>query len=477
MKKQLYSYLILVIFAYQTRIYSTTATITQHDFYPLHATLYPFDFLNEQRKAAIKGMTHHPMPERMRFCATAFGQKATLGRDQDKVECPAGDIHGRWNMVGLTYGTVPTGHTLPALLTAAAGQTYQDGQLLSHENYSDVNDHLGHFSIPLRYIKMGARFDFSVRIFSDIVLQVQTGIADIKQTHTKFLDQGDPLVYTTAIPVQDIYGSTAAPADLVADRATIANWLMDPHELIFEQMGLNIQDFHATGPEDVLLSLIWRHNFAINKPGSYDQSDDEFNRDHEWSQFIMTPFFKVTGIVGIGKEKDQTKAFSIPFGNNKHNGVSIATGLSMDFYETIEFTWQAGASHFFKRDISGMYVPNDERQRGVFPFKTDVSYAPGKTWFFTCALNAYHFMEKLSFYTEYIYTSHAKDTVKLLTPDTAFKPHVLEDHTKWAVQAMNIGFNYDFSPYMKAGFTWQAPLVRRGAYKTNTLAVTLAGTF
>jgi hypothetical protein len=477
MKKKFYSYLLLVCCLYQIALFATVPTATQHDFYPLHATLYPFDFLHEQHKAEIKSMTRHAMPERIRFCATAFGQKATLGRDQDKTECPAGDIYGRWNMVGLTYGTVPTGKTLPVLLTAAAAQTYQDGQLLSYENYSDVNDHLGHFSIPLRYIKMGARFDFSVRIFSDIVLQVETGIDDIKQTHTKFLDQGDPLVYTTTIPVQDIYGNTAAPADLVADRATIATYLMDPHELIFEQMGLNIQDFHATGPEDVFLSLIWRHNFVINKPVSYAQSDYEFNDNNEWSQFIMTPFFKVTGVIGIAKEKDNTKAFSIPFGNNKHNGLTISTGLSMDFYETIEFAWQAGASHFFKRDITNMYVPNDERQRGVFPFKTDVSYAPGKTWFFTCALNAYHFMDKLSFYSEYVYTSHSKDTITLKTPDSAFKPYVLEDQTKWAIQAMNIGFNYDFSPYMKAGFTWQAPLVRRGAYKTNTLAVTLAGTF
>lgn len=487
MKKQYFRIFTLFAVAFFS-LKSAPVTLTQNDFYPLHSTFYPFDFLNENAKEYEKGTTKTRINERMRFTISGFGQKADRARDQNKVDVPAGDVRGRWNMLGLLYGTAPSGQSLPSRLTTAAAATYQDGQRLDHENYSDVNDNLGHFSIPLKYRKVGARFGFHTRILQDFVVSVEGGLADIKQIYTSFNNTGAPSAVTTdssgtttaiTINPQDIYGSntpSGIDTDLATDRATIADQLMDPHELIFEDLGYDIKDFHTQGAEDCFISFLWRHNFHVNNAleEEVEYDDDE---DDNWEEFIFTPFFKVTGILAIGKDQDPNLAFSIPFGNNGHHGVSLATGFSMDFYESIEFAFDAGTSHFFKREISGMRVPNDERQTGVFPFKTDVSYDPGKTWHFSVGMNAYRFMDKLSCYAQYLFVTHSKDTIKLLTQDAAFVPNILEDQTKYAIQAANFGFTYELSPHIKFGFAWQAPISRRGAYKTNTFVLTLAGTF
>lgn len=470
---------LLLLLAQTYNVISAPPMMTQNDFLPLHSTLYPFDFLNLHHKEYEKGLANQTIRERMRLSVSVVGQKATTARNQAKETVEVGDYRGRWNMLGLLYGNVPTGQTRPALLTTAAAQTYHDGQLLNHENYTDINDNLGHFSIPLKYRKLGVRFDFSVRLAEDLLVKVEAGIADIRQVYSAFTNMGQSNKARLLSNSEDYHpDNSITDAQVEADLLTVDTNLMDNHQQIFDQMGLNIQDYHATGAEDVFVTCLWRHNFHINTMKDNGSHHDYIYEDvDEWGKFIMTPFFKITGIVGIGKKQDPTRAFSMPFGNNGHHGVSLTTGFSMDFYESVEISWEAGTSHYFKRDIAGFYVPTNEEQTGVFPFKTDVSYDPGKTWFFSCAMHAYHMIDKLSCYLQYIFTTHSKDSIKLIKEDTAFKPHVLENQTKWTVQAANIAFNYDLSPHMTAGFAWQAPIARRGAYKTNAIAITLAGTF
>ena len=467
------------LFCLSTGMITAHYTATQNDFAPLYTTRYPFGFLNENRKEFEKGLIKQTIKERAQLSVTLYGQQAdaTDGSNQDKVECNNGDIYGRWNMIGLTYGAVPTGQTRPALLTAAGGATYHTAERLDHKNYSDTADIMGHFSIPLKYRKAGARMTFSTRIFDDIVLSVQGGVADIKQTYTAFENYARteaPLTALKAHP-ETVYGDGGVTAaNIEIDLGTIDTNLMNVHEQIFDQMGLNILDTRQTGAEDVYVSFVWRHNKHVNDPES---DGDYVYEDDEWERFILIPFFKVTGGIGIGKKKDPAVAFSVPFGNNGHHSLDFTAGLSADFYQDVEITFDVGATHSFKREIHGMFVPTDELQTGVFPFKTDVNYEPGKTWHGGVSLNAYHFLNKLSFYVQYMYINHSCDSITLLTPDSAFKPSVLEDVTKWTIHAANVGFNADLSPHISFGAAWQAPIARRGAYKTNTIAVSLVGTF
>jgi hypothetical protein len=469
--RNFYKVIALCVFAGTSTVIGNSATLSQNDFWPLRATDYPLTFLNANQKEVDKDQTDDQILEIMHMSISGFGQTASKGRNHEKKEeGELGDIQGRWNMVGLLYGSTPTGQTEPALLTTASTQTYDDGNTLDHPNYTDVKDQLGHFSVEAKYRKVGVRAKFQGRILNDFVFTVQGGVADMRVTVSAFHDGAKTTPAGSNVDLVDYYGTTTPPSAggaLAIDKATIETYLMDVRDQIFTQMGLDGESWSNSGVEDIDASLSWRHNFHTNQ----ERNDDN------WDEFICTPHFTVGGILGIGKERDESKRMSLPFGSNGHHAVYVSSGMSVDFYDTVEFAFQASGTHFFKRKISGMFIPTDERQTGIFPYKTDVDYDPGITWNFSFSMNAYHYSDKLSFYAQYLFTNHTKDTISLVTADTAFKPTVLEKRSNWTVQAANFGFNLDLTPAMTLGIAWQAPIARRAAFKTNTLILSLIGTF
>jgi hypothetical protein len=122
-------------------------------------------------------------------------------------------------------------------------------------------------------------------------------------------------------------------------------------------------------------------------------------------------------------------------------------------------------------------VPNSLCQLGVYPFSTTVSYQPGANWNFGGKLSAYHFLDRLSVYFQYMFVQHEKDKICVLDNDPAFTPEVLERNSDWKVQLANVGFNYDCSPNILLGLFWQAPLAQKGTYKSTTLMFTFNATF
>jgi len=492
----------LFIFSTQLLGYGT---LTQNDFFPVYSTQWPYSFMNENFKAVEKQMTDRRLNERVKITLTSFAQKASKTRDTEKNETYLGDRVGPWNFIGLTYGTVPAGQTFTtSLQNAINNATYQDGQPITYTNYSDTNQNLGFLSVPLKYQKIGMRFGAEARLLNDFVFFVRGGFAQIKQTAginaadaaatatvTSTTNGLGPVVpigpfinrelrqnYTAGTPpvangrvvqLQDYYGTSTPGGGITTvepDIAMVETNLIQKYQTIFNELGVNIGDFNETGPEDICAGAVWRHNFFIN-----------VNDAQEYAPFIMTPFFGITGSIAIGKEQDPNKAFSLPFGNNGHHALSINTGFSMDFYETVEISWQAGATHFFKRDVPGLFVPTDDLQQGIYPFRTNVTVDPGKTWYFNFGMNAYHFIDKLSFFGQYLFLTHSQDTYTLLKADSAFKPGRLSQDSIWKVQAMNLGLHYDFSPHLSFGALWQTPLMQRAAYKTNTIALSMTLVF
>jgi len=464
--KKFYKVIALCVFACANNIIGNSATLSQNDFWPLFASDYPLTFLNANQKEVDKEQTNDKILEIMHMSISGFGQVASKGTNHDKKEeCPLGDIQGRWNMVGLLYGSTPTGQTQPALLTTAAATNYTDGTALSSTAYTDVKDQLGHFSVEAKYRKVGVRGKFQGRILNDFVFTVQSGVADMHVTVSSFYNAGLTIPTAVAVAPTDYTGTTTD--NVAADKIIIETNLIDKRDQIFTQMGLDGESWSNSGVEDIDASLTWRHNFHAN----------EERNDEQWEEFICTPHFTVGGILGIGKEKDESKRMSLPFGSNGHHAVYVSGGMSIDFSDTVEFAFQASGTNFFKRKINGMFIPTDERQTGIFPYKTDVDYAPGITWNLSFSMNAYHYSDKLSFYAQYLYTNHTKDAITLITADTAFKPDVLAQQTNWTVQAANFGFNLNLTPAMTLGIAWQAPISRRAAFKTNTLILSLIGTF
>jgi len=191
----------------------------------------------------------------------------------------------------------------------------------------------------------------------------------------------------------------------------------------------------------------------------------------------MTPFFCLAGSFSPGKVAPATELFRVPFGNDGHSSVGFNSGLMFDFIETIEIGAEVGVTHFFSRDFCNYPVPTHPYQCRLYPFRTDVCISPGLNWFFGAKISAYHFLDKLSMYFEYIVLEHKMDKIKLNCPDPAFLPEVLEDMSTWKAKFGNVGFTYDISPNIALGFFWQTPISERGSFRSTTIMGTFNATF
>lgn len=449
--------------------HTTAFMINQNDPYPQYSSEYPLSFLGIGYKENNKGRSATVEEETCHFSFAPFGQRALSAVNNQKNSLPSsssgtpnlGDLRGRWSMIGLLYGSIPQGETQPALLTAAAAQTYQDGQRLNNLNYKDINNQLGFFSVPLTYKKVGIRCEGQFRFARVFVLGVQAGFADIKQTTSPFQDQS-----SSAGPVSNIYGNTGNITDLKPDIGTVQQFLTDlpVAQQIFDQLGYNTRNFNKSGVEDLFVSLTWRDHIFFNTGK---------DKKKEWSSFCIMPFITLKGSFGVGDKKKTADLFGLPFGNNGHHSVQLSGGLSFDFTETLEMSTHFGGTHYFKRKITDMYVPTSKGQRGIFPYTADVNYEPGKSWFFTVGCNSHHFLDKLSMYAEYYFIQHEKDSITVINNDPAFVPSVLEDLTVFTVQGLNLGATYDLSENVCLGAVWQFPVNLRNAYETNTITANL----
>ncbi len=500
-------------------MYGKIPIFTQNDPYPFFSTAYYADFYDEDLKYYEKGNGTAKGYEKPRICMTFMGyvQKATQGCaydpsfytfpsiqsvatnptagaggtpqspennqgwafptlvDDGSNTIPAGDIYGYWGVLALGYGNVPAGQSQSALIQAATAQKYQDGQPLSHDQYSDTQNFLGFLSIPLKYQKAGFRFSFAFDLNNNFTFLLNMGIANVKQTagNQSFIDlsphannTGDtaPGKFAPGYP-ESVYGTTT-PAGIALnsmnpDVNTVESAYIVNVFTIFQQIGLDVSDVNSSGMEDTYCTLLWHQNMHINEQKSKE--------DEGWTPFIFTPFIKFTGIFATGRVKDEAKAFDLPLGSNGHNGIHLAAGMNFDFFDTLEFCVAGGTTHFFRRAISGRFVPNDPYQSAIYPFKTDVIEKPGEIYFFTLGINAYYFIDRLSTNFEYVYMNKAQDSLTLIVPDTSFFPQRLEMVSASKVQLFNWSLEYDISENMSFGAILQKPFKVRGAYKSTTI--------
>jgi len=439
-------------------------TLNYNDGYQLFGTVLPTAVLNRECRELLK-QEGNGIDERFFFSTSMYGQKATTARNLKKETSFVNDVHGRLNMIGLTYGALPQGTIQPALLQTAALQTFQNNPLLgvsiSNPTYTDLTQNFGFFTAPGKYHKIGLRFQASVRPFQDLIFTVQAGIADLQQTVS--------LVGMTPLALAaNVYPANAVitPTQFALDQTTVEQYLMEPAQQIFQQLGVSVGNIQQTGPEDVSFYAILRHNFPVNQ-----DADPE-----EWAYFIFTPILQIGATAAAAKATSPYKLYDLSLGNNRHQSLNIAAGFSLDFAETLELDFFTGITHFFSRTYLAR-VPTSQFQSTLFPYTTNIVSKPGESWFISLGLNAYHLMDNLSIYAQYLYMGHLKDKISLVTPDPAFLPSRLEQDSPFKIQVANFGFDYDLSPNFAIGLGYQWPLARRGAYKTNTVLLNLTLTF
>jgi len=446
-----------LLFVCNTRLYAdpNLSSLTRNDGYPVFTTLDPHTFLYTKEKLKYK----YPEFAKQKhdfvgISISPFGQNADRGRDLAGKKVELSDLTGRWNILALLFGQIPAGKELPPTLQEAFDELFPGvpvGTLNDCANI-DPNEQFGFMSFPLKYRKRGVRIDIEANLVAGFGLKFDAGIVSIRQTVTGIIDR------TCEFNKQ-------CPFEPTIDTAKVKELLTSKIKKVATEIGLNLSDFCETSADEIRLNLFWRHAYELNRG------------EPEWPHTLFIPFFEIGGSFSPGRKKKSCEAFGVPFGNNDHSAIGATVGLNFDFIDTIEIGAEVGITHFFDRDFENFFVPTSQFQSSIFPFSTDVTVSPGHNWHFGAKIAAYHFLEHLSMWFQYLIVEHKEDCIKVKKCDEAFLPEVLEERSSWKLKVANIGFNYDISPNIGLGFLWQAPLSQRNTYRTTTIMASFYATF
>ena len=437
---------------------------------PPYTTTYDTNFHVWQKEVMRGHPRNKSSREMFMMNISPFEQKAKIAKNELGTKVELGDIYGKWNILAMLYGNVPTSvaSALPSPLVTAAGKYYNDGiTLLNSETEftaTKQNDTFGVFTVPLRYRKDGCRCKFAFNVFDDLSITLQTGFAATK------VSTGDPISTpaSTARTIDgfiDLTGNNTTVPDYSDNIPIVQKELMNKMDEIGKGLGVDFGEYSDTSIEDFSSALYWQHSFNMNK-GS-----------REYPPIIFTPYLLVSGTIATAKEKDRTKALCVPAGNDGHHSVGFSLGTNFDFEHTIEVGLEAGYTHFFDRTVSNYRIPNSRRQSGIFPFAADAKVKPGANLHFTGMIYSKHFTDKASVYASYNLVTHQKDSITLVKADSNFFPDELEKKSTWTSQTANLGMSFDLSPNMNVGVLWQAPLTRKSAYKSATILGSLCVVF
>jgi hypothetical protein len=432
-------------------------TLSRNDYFPVHSTLDPHAYLYTRTKEQLHERTDEtPKLNHFSLAISPFGQNADMGKDIFNNDSQLGNLNARWSMLALTMGNIPSNQSWGTNLTAARSALFGVGptQVFNASCVIDPQQQFGFFEFPATYRKRGLRFDMEVGIAGGFGIEICGGGADINFMLTNSFTDLTP---GSTAPSCDTASSNPAPYPNVT-KDNVETYLMCKLNAIAQEIGLELHDMHKAAAEDTTLGLFWRHGFKLPA-----------DKDHGWEQFLVIPHLFVAYIAPTGQEKKTAHAFDLPFGNNGHKAVGVKGGIDLDFTETIELGWELGFVHFWDHRFNDYFVPTSALQQGIFPFKTDVSITPGFNWHFGLHIQAHHFLEKLSFYGQWVIMEHKNDKIKICNGDSAYVPEALECKTGWKAQVFNTALNYDISPHIGLGMLWQAPLSQRNAFRSTTL--------
>lgn len=478
-------------FCFYTSYIEAITLYSRQDPVPLFSTLDPHTFIYRRYRQEL---LQHELDEQ-RACdffhlgISPFGQNANEGKNNCLERVELGDLNGRWFMIGLLYGPVPAGRTLPPSLVAARAALFPGVVgVINDCNGFDPKQLMGFFSVPLTYRKRGIRFQLEAQLTPTIGVRVETGLADIYQSvcpsyicpcppevtaDPPTVSTQDPDVHCAAVCATYI-NETDKPTNLPNPRPNLPQvnvdnvnkYLMCPFKcIIAPEICLNIDNYHKLSVEDIRAGVYWRHAYLIN--------DTRLG----WPEFLFVPFAMAEASFAISKKIPGNEVYGVSAGNNGHNALGLSAGMDGEFANSIEIGFNAGYTHFFKKGVRCMPVPTSCFQQGIYPFTTDVSVAPGANWDFGAKMSAYHFLERLSFFFQYVLVIHENDSIKLKQCDSTFQPHLLEQKSSFKTQVANVGFNYDVSPNISLGFLWQAPLQQQRSYRSTTIMFGFNATF
>lgn len=521
--------ILLLATGFPNQIQTHVTSLARNDADPVFTSIDPQEYLLLCQKLRLEDVDWACQRGcHVQFSISPFGQNANEGKMLNgfpfpsvvtpepcptPVSCdnsvPLGDLTGRTDMIALLYGNVPQGERLPPSLQEAkealfcgsgstAGVSIQKldpdtgeyvvintessdpdiNDLLSptfaipdiNSQYLDLKDqNFGFFSFPLTYRKRGLSFDLEIG-YGDVGLHLQTRVSSIRQTVVDRINktptENFPTTQPDPVPQPDPTPDPALVGQIKSSNVNV--YLMDKLDIIAEELHIDVGDFIQTSADEFRASFFWRHLYDV---GTCTQED--------WPHVFVIPFFELTGSFSPGKAMPPGKLFAVPFGNNKHTAVGFSGGINFDFVETVEIGGEFGYTHFFERTFFDVPVPTSIFQNNLYPFSTDINVNPGGNLYFSGKIAAYHFVDMLSMFFQYVVVEHKQDKIDLLRGKDVgvFFPDILEAKSSFKTKLANIGFNYDLSPNISLGFLWQAPLSQRNTYRSTTIMFTFTGTF
>ncbi len=444
-----------------------------------------------------------------------YHQHAKSGREASGKKVAIGDIYGKWNMFGVFFGdggrpagkitqnlgasralisqlnSVAVGALLSGNVTTADSMKYanianytvspEDPVALSASKvFNPERDIVGSYdSTMVRYERVGLRTQLNFNFRWGLGFGIRSGVSDYKQRPEFNLNNSFRKEAGLSYSETDENGTIKQHEPILPGKEGfdvsahhILVTLLDERSrnAIAKDLELDLSEVRETKWEDTHVYMSWQHPFAVSdKEGDFECS--------------IIPYVSLGVWLPTGEEKNQDKAFSMPTGNDGFTLVTLEGALSFDFPKMIQTSFGGGVLFGNERELSNYRVPTSKYQVGIVPWKTNILKRPGVTWYVNASFKAEDFISTLSFYFDWIYTRHLKDSVTLREPNNtrsnAFKPGilVLETNSEFKNQQVSFGFNYQVTKFLAFGFGAQSYISGARVYRSTTLMGSATMTF
>lgn len=346
--------------------------------------------------------------------------------------------------------------------TAVVSKNYTDEFSFLADNTSD-----GFYSVPISFENIGVRLGALFTARSGFGFSIKTGFSHYKQDPTFNNMTGEPN-QTFLVPPTE------------GDRLQINTLLMDSgrREEIARELGFDndFELFSHTSLEDTHMQLHWTYPITLTN-------------DKKVRIVDVIPYFALGTWLPTGSTIDQNNAFSLPVGNDGFAGVTLEAALHFGFPDpfikdseaSMVIGFGGAITLFDSRTLENYRVPSSIHQSTLFPWQTTVKRRLGTTWNLYASLIAYEFIKGLSFFANYIFVRHERDSFSLQEQNKAradfFRVGVLEDISLWYAQYFYSGLRYAITKNLAFGLGVQSQITGSRVYRTTTVLGTVNFSF
>jgi len=454
-----------------------------YDTQPLYSCKTSDKFFKEREEGEIS------------FSIAPFYQHANTARDAAGKKVPGGDRLGQINMFGLFFDTNrapktfnagnypkawPARDAVQVVVNQALtpGDQYRLGlDSTDKQNFVATDNKFAYVSSPLSYEKIGLRSQLNCDFGFGLGVSARMGVVDVKVKQRPVQLEK---TFAADLVLRSIEGYEPNDASKDDSKALYKALFSDQaREAVANDYGLTFKQFHQSSPEDMHLQVYW------HAPIDFYEKNDEVG-------VTLVPYLALGAWMPLSEELDKKYVFAAPFGNQDRDfGFTVEGALGLEFPVLPQAGGQSfgvsiggGLLIFNEKDLASQYLPTTDLQSVVFPWQvTRLTKRPGETWYVNVGMKAEHFLENLSFYADFSYTQHVKDTFTIKETDSARRDAFAagvdgyQRSTAWKNQQVSAGFNFEITDSVALSAAAQAHISGTQVMRSVTLLGGLAVTF